>query len=766
MIQTKHCSLFSLLAASIVLLASVFTGCSQNDDFPAPDAPAVEPGMRIAVADAASRADGDPAPLSNELINSWWMAFVAADGRIAAITTVKDCSADPVDSDALTGFTVMPGTYTVYGFANITPAELSAATGLNIAVGQTAAFDGACFNHLQRPANNGLIPMTGKTTEEVTITVDGANDFTVNVTRVFGKVEMTLRNASDLPLSLTSLTFGPLSNGGAVSLMPGSAIAAPYFPAEVVLPGPSDDVGATTTSSPIYFYTRESTLDDDEQFAVSATFTRRRGEATAPVPETLRALISRTDASYIARNEWLRIPLVVNNYIFRALVRFYPPIGGFPAYTVDEEADGRITTTFRTPGAFTILPSLYLDTAPDTPLSTASYTLDKIEELGVDGNAVPEGFFTVAPSQDATTGEITGEIGSVEGTAELRLTFTVGYGDIDPDTNKPAYEHTYTRSVFITRASSTADPEISKNFVRRDATGCVFDANQWVAPFGEFMGTQIRARLYDINSYGGFNQFTTTDPFNSASGNVKRLSLSRSEYTFAVIDATSVNEVEGYYVKDFSARANIYDWSSHSAFPATSWYGHTFGWHPEDATPQGILDIPSPTLAASEIRGTAGLVQFNQVGEQTLTFSFRRGSSGYRLNTVGVDVLNLNGNVVTSDYHFGYTGNAASNNVYTINIPAVGTYIVRYFVTSRETNSLVVPITSSGTITYSGSITTFTDRTLILINNKPVIVRTGTPHTNIHATGTLEKPITLYIAPNDNIYLTLWDFNIVVAKQQ
>lgn len=67
---------------------------------------------------------------------------------------------------------------------------------------------------------------------------------------------------------------------------------------------------------------------------------------------------------------------------------------------------------------------------------------------------------------------------------------------------------------------------------------------------------------------------------------------------------------------------------------------------------------------------------------------------------VGVDLTDADGNVVASDYHAGFTGNNTSDNVYTLNVPAAGEYIVRYFVeTKTET------IISSGTITFSKDVT-------------------------------------------------------------
>ena len=91
-----------------------------------------------------------------------------------------------------------------------------------------------------------------------------------------------------------------------------------------------------------------------------------------------------------------------------------------------------------------------------------------------------------------------------------------------------------------------------------------------------------------------------------------------------------------------------------------------------------------------------GYVRFMQSGSQTITFTYAGG--GHALHLLGVDVLDTQtGTVVASDYHYGKTGSAHSNNTFTVNIPAAGTYLVRYFVANPASDVIM----SNGTITYS-----------------------------------------------------------------
>lgn len=133
-------------------------------------------------------------------------------------------------------------------------------------------------------------------------------------------------------------------------------------------------------------------------------------------------------------------------------------------------------------------------------------------------------------------------------------------------------------------------------------------------------------------------------------------------------------------------------------FAYSGWTSSTFSWEPGTETPQGILKLGLP---ASGIMGLQGYLAILEGGKQTVTFQYTSGN--HRLDIAGVDVVDpVTGNVVASDYHKGYTGGAKSNNVYRLNIPAPGYYLVRYFrdtVTDGQSN-----FNSNGTITWSCSV--------------------------------------------------------------
>lgn len=123
-----------------------------------------------------------------------------------------------------------------------------------------------------------------------------------------------------------------------------------------------------------------------------------------------------------------------------------------------------------------------------------------------------------------------------------------------------------------------------------------------------------------------------------------------------------------------------------------------WNWNPGKQLPQGIKNLG---FGESEIMGKRGFVNFAAAGSHAVTFKYSSGTHG--LNIIGVDVVNKDGAVVASDYHIGFTGGVSRDNTFTLDIPAEGVYLVRYFVEIRTET-----VTSSGSVTYAPSVTAAT----------------------------------------------------------
>lgn len=77
----------------------------------------------------------------------------------------------------------------------------------------------------------------------------------------------------------------------------------------------------------------------------------------------------------------------------------------------------------------------------------------------------------------------------------------------------------------------------------------------------------------------------------------------------------------------------------------------------------------------------------------TFSVEFLYSSGTHKLNLVGMDLVDSDGNVATYDYHKGFTGGEKENNVYSVNIPYAGQYKLRYFAETKTED-----INSSGSI--------------------------------------------------------------------
>ena len=77
-----------------------------------------------------------------------------------------------------------------------------------------------------------------------------------------------------------------------------------------------------------------------------------------------------------------------------------------------------------------------------------------------------------------------------------------------------------------------------------------------------------------------------------------------------------------------------------------------------------------------------------------MQFNYSKGNT--RLNLCGLELVDGTGNVVASDYHKGFTGNASEGNVYRFNVPYAGDFTLIYYAQNKDEE-----ITSEGKIRLS-----------------------------------------------------------------
>lgn len=173
--------------------------------------------------------------------------------------------------------------------------------------------------------------------------------------------------------------------------------------------------------------------------------------------------------------------------------------------------------------------------------------------------------------------------------------------------------------------------------------------------------------------------------------------------------------------------------TGYDVFTPGAWSPDMFCWSPGDETPDTLLTMKTlwngSSIPVENIVGARGYVSMRSTGPQTFTFTYTSGN--YRLNILGVDLVDSDGRVVASDYHLGFSGGQKQNNAYTLNIPNRGAYILRYF---AETVS--EQIDSRGNITFTGKMGT------------PVVV-----YDRVASEQAAAKPFVRVISPVlDNIY--------------
>ena len=368
-----------------------------------------------------TRAGADePETLPNELINSWWVVFADATGTVRKIVKNSPDMAAGVDRDEFT-VELPSGTYTIYAFANIEPAELRRATGLQFAVGEKPAQDPATAVWAEMPNNPApvsLIPMSGT----ATIAFRGSDtSFTIELIRMLAKVRIRITNASADDITVDTIEFGRLNKGG-VPLLPDyaaleecpSILPQAASTAEELLFAPAA-TAAPGASTELTFYVRESSAaltHPAGRYFVTFGVTRPDGA----IAEEHYAITD--ELLWIQRNDYIDLPIVISDLTVDWSVLFYPPIGGYPAVVESAEGDDRFLT-FGTPGKFRVRPEVRRDGEPLYP-GDYDFTI-----ISTDGDT---GIFTTLPAKDPLTGEITGELASSTGTAILTCALDIRNG--------------------------------------------------------------------------------------------------------------------------------------------------------------------------------------------------------------------------------------------------------------------------------------------------------------------------------------------------
>ena len=351
------------VAATLLLAA-----CTEADSDPTPAGMAAVEIHLVAPYHMTTRATGDPLdPVADvELIHDYRVAFVDGDGVVEELVSGDAHGAE----DDTFRFLLPPGQYTVYGFANLTPAQWTA---IGIAKGE--ALPDLTTKTL--PTTNGWtqnIPMTSHAGGQ-TITVREAENqsFEVEIVRAMAKIEMQFSNLSTQQMDIVGYEIYPLTTTAVSLLEPAdeATIATADATAYTVDLSAAPIVLKSNETKSAYVYVNETNATATaihNQYSIRLKTVRHRDATTEVVDyrygftvnkETSGPISTEADArtvdgfTYIHRNDWIRLPIAFTDWAFRIEALPFPPIAGFQSRV---EAADALSITFNTGGYIFLRP--------------------------------------------------------------------------------------------------------------------------------------------------------------------------------------------------------------------------------------------------------------------------------------------------------------------------------------------------------------------------------------------------------------------------
>lgn len=382
----------------------------------------------------------DTEAMPGEMMKSWFVVVVQ-NGTIEKIIS-SDLKSDVIEVEKDQVFVKLKtGATTFYSFANIKPEEI----GLNASTSvgqqlptdfdeQTYQMDGNSqhFHLLMTPDFQNGYPMSNKQTVDV---VDNQQVINLEVIRMMAKVQLSITNATDHDIVLKSITLSDVTLNGNpnIKLLPnvdsanklkGVNLADGVAKGTITLTAAENNgitIGERATQKAC-FYMNESLVDkgaDDgnRYFILSLTTV---DEATGTTSNNRYAMLSWNE---IRRNDYLKIPIKLEDYQIRWQVEAFSPIGVLPKVTDDGK---NLSLDFGYYGEFHIKPEVIkLSRTGSQTLSVSEWQMGT-DATGSDGwklqEQTPKGadgvnIFDRSPAWIPSAYRLEGEMGNRTGSA-------------------------------------------------------------------------------------------------------------------------------------------------------------------------------------------------------------------------------------------------------------------------------------------------------------------------------------------------------------
>lgn len=315
----------------------------------------------------------DTEAMPGEMMKSWFVVVIQ-NGKIEKIITsdLKSLGVTEVEKDQVF-VELNKGETTFYSFANIKPEEIG--LDASTSVGQplpadfdekTYQMDGNCqlFHQLMTPDFQNGYPMSNKQTVDV---VDNQQVINLEVIRMMAKVQLSITNATDHAINLKTITLSDVTLNGKqnIKLLPNVDSANELKGVNLVdgvakgtITLTADENNGMTieprNSQTACFYMNESLVDKGEDggnryFILSLTTV---DAATGATSNHRYAMLSWNE---IRRNDYLKIPIKLEDYQIRWKVEAFSPIGVLPKVKDDGE---NLSLDFGYYGEFHIKPEV------------------------------------------------------------------------------------------------------------------------------------------------------------------------------------------------------------------------------------------------------------------------------------------------------------------------------------------------------------------------------------------------------------------------
>ena len=377
--------------------------------------------------------------LPGEMMKSWFVVVVQ-NGQIEKIIT-SDLKSDVTEVEKDQVFVKLnKGETTFYSFANIKPEDIgldaSKSVGQPLPDGfdeKTYQMDGnsQLFHELMEPEFKNGYPMSNKQMVNIT---DNQQVISLEVIRMMAKVQLSITNATDHAIVLKTITLSDVTQNGNpnVKLLPNvdsnnqlqvnlanSAKKGTITLTAAENNGMTIEARAKQTAC---FYMNESLVDKREDegnryFILSLT---TEDAATGATSNQRYAMLSWNE---IRRNDYLKIPIKLEDYQIRWKVEAFSPIGVLPKVKDDGE---NLSLDFGYYGEFHIKPEVIkLSRTGSQTLPVSDWQMGT-DATGSDGWKLqeqnPEGadgvnIFDASPSWIPVTYRLEGEMGNRTGSA-------------------------------------------------------------------------------------------------------------------------------------------------------------------------------------------------------------------------------------------------------------------------------------------------------------------------------------------------------------